>query len=53
LVAQIAIAVVIGVVGALALAWLWRVVYVKRAQAILDEPKRNSDRLIEDARKQA
>ena len=51
--AQIAIAVVIGVVGALALAWLWRVVYFKRAQAILDEAKRNGDRLTEDARKQA
>ena len=51
--AQIAIAVVIGVVGALALAWLWRVVYFKRAQAILDEAKRNGDRLVEDARKQA
>ena len=51
--AQIAIAVVIGVVGALALAWLWRVVYFKRAQAILDEAKRNGDRLMEDARKQA
>ena len=51
--AQIAIAVVIGVVGALALAWLWRVVYFKRAQAILDEAKRNGDRLMEDSRKQA
>ena len=50
---QVAIAVVIGVVGALALAWLWRVVYFKRAQAILDEAKRNGDRLMEDARKQA
>jgi ribonuclease Y len=45
--------VVIGVVGALALAWLWRVVYFKRAQAVLDEAKRNGDRLMEDARKQA
>ena len=51
--AQVAIAVVIGVVGALALAWLWRVVYFKRAQAILDEAKRNGDRLMEDSRKQA
>jgi ribonuclease Y len=53
LVAQVAIAVVIGVVGALALAWLWRVVYFKRAQAVLDEAKRSGDRLMEDARKQS
>jgi ribonuclease Y len=50
---QIAIAVVVGVVGALLLAWLWRVVYFKRAQAMLDEARRNGDRLLEDARKQA
>lgn len=50
---QIAIAVVVGIAGALILAWLWRVVYFKRAQAMLDEARRNGDRLIEDARKQA
>ena len=50
---QIAIAVVIGIAGALILAWLWRVVYFKRAQAMLDEARRNGDRVIEDARKQA
>ena len=50
---QIVIAVVIGIAGALILAWLWRVVYFKRAQAMLDEARRNGDRLIEDARKQA
>jgi ribonuclease Y len=53
LVLQIVIAVVIGIAGALILAWLWRVVYFKRAQAMLDEARRNGDRLIEDARKQA
>jgi len=52
-VVQIAIAVVIGIAGALILAWLWRVVYFKRAQAMLDEARRNGDRLLEDARKQA
>ena len=50
---QIVIAVVIGIAGALILAWLWRVVYFKRAQAMLDEARRNGDRVIEDARKQA
>ena len=50
---QIAIAVVVGIAGALILAWLWRVVYFKRAQAMLDEARRNGDRLVEDARKQA
>ncbi len=50
---QIAIAVVVGIVGALVLAWLWRVVYFKRAQAVLDDARRNGDRLVEDARKQA
>ena len=50
---QIAIAVVIGIAGALILAWLWRVVYFKRAQAMLDDARRNGDRVIEDARKQA
>jgi ribonucrease Y len=50
---QIAIAVVIGIAGALVLAWLWRVVYFKRAQAMLDDARRNGDRVIEDARKQA
>ncbi|HEY6139234.1 MAG TPA: ribonuclease Y [Thermoanaerobaculia bacterium] len=50
---EIAIAVVVGIAGALILAWLWRVVYFKRAQAMLDEARRNGDRLIEDARKQA
>ncbi|HKS22393.1 MAG TPA: ribonuclease Y [Thermoanaerobaculia bacterium] len=50
---QIAIAVVVGIAGALILAWLWRVVYFKRAQAMLDEARRNGDRLMEDARKQA
>jgi ribonuclease Y len=44
---------VIGIAGALVLAWLWRVVYFKRAQAMLDEARRNGDRLMEDARKQA
>jgi ribonuclease Y len=44
---------VIGIAGALILAWLWRVVYFKRAQAMLDEARRNGDRVIEDARKQA
>jgi len=53
LVLQIAIAVVVGIAGALILAWLWRVVYFKRAQAMLDEARRNGDRLMEDARKQA
>jgi ribonuclease Y len=53
LVLQIAIAVVIGIAGALILAWLWRVVYFKRAQAMLDDARRNGDRVIEDARKQA
>jgi ribonuclease Y len=53
LVLQIAIAVIIGVVGALILAWLWRIVYFKRAQAMLDDARRNADRVVEDARKQA
>ena len=50
---QIAIAVVIGIAGALILASLWRVVYSKRAQAMLDEARRNGERIVEDARKQA
>jgi ribonuclease Y len=53
LILQIAIAVVIGVAGALVLAGLWRVVYSKRAQAMLDEARRNGERIVEDARKQA
>jgi ribonucrease Y len=53
LVLQIAIAVVVGIAGALILAWLWRVVYFKRAQAMLDEARRNGERIVEDARKHA
>jgi ribonuclease Y len=44
---------VIGIAGALILASLWRVVYSKRAQAMLDEARRNGERIVEDARKQA
>jgi ribonuclease Y len=44
---------VIGIAGALILASLWRAGYSKRAQAMLDEARRNGERIVEDARKQA
>jgi len=50
---QIAIAVIIGLAGAIALAGLWRVVYAKRAQAMLDDARQNAGRIVADANKQA
>jgi len=49
---QIAIAVIIGLAGAIALAGLWRVVYAKRAQAMLDDARQSAARIVADANKQ-
>jgi ribonucrease Y len=40
-------------IGAVVLAALWRIVYRKRAEAQLQEARRNADRVIDDARKAA
>jgi len=40
-------------IGAVALAALWRIVYRKRAETQLEEARRNADRIIEDGRKAA
>ncbi|MGH7489460.1 MAG: Rnase Y domain-containing protein, partial [bacterium] len=47
------IAVLIGVAGAIVLAALWAAVSRKRGAALLDEARRNADRILEDARKSA
>ena len=43
----------IGLAGAVVLALLWLMVYRKRAQAQLAEARRESGRIIEDAKKSA
>ncbi|HEY6844105.1 MAG TPA: ribonuclease Y [Thermoanaerobaculia bacterium] len=40
-------------IGAVVLAALWRIVYRKRAEAQLEEARRNAERIIDDARKAA
>jgi ribonuclease Y len=50
---NILISVLIGIIGAMVLAALWRVVTQKRVQAQLEEARRTADRLIDDARKSA
>jgi ribonuclease Y len=50
---SIAIAIAGAVVGAVILVALYRVVYQKRAEAQLQEARKNADRFIEDARKAA
>jgi len=47
------IAVLIGIVGAFVLAAVWAVISRKRGAALLDEARRNADRILEDARKSA
>jgi ribonuclease Y len=50
---NILISVLIGIIGAMVLAALWRVVTQKRVQAQLEEARRTAERLIDDARKSA
>jgi ribonuclease Y len=50
---DIAIAVAGAIVGAIILVALWRVVYRKRAEAQLQEGRRNAERVLDDARKAA
>ncbi|MBV8546854.1 MAG: hypothetical protein JO088_19100, partial [Acidobacteria bacterium] len=47
------IAVLIGLAGAFVLAAVWAAVSRKRGAALLDEARRNADRILEDARKAA
>jgi ribonuclease Y len=48
------VAIVAGVIaGAIAAALMWGVVYRKRGEAQLEEARRNSDRIVADANKQA
>jgi ribonuclease Y len=47
------IAVLIGLAGAIVLAAIWAAVSRKRGAALLDEARRNADRILEDARKAA
>jgi ribonuclease Y len=47
------IAVLIGLAGAVVLAAIWAAVSRKRGAALLDEARRNADRILEDARKSA
>jgi ribonucrease Y len=50
---QVLIAIGVGLAVAVVLALTWAAVYRKRAEAQLDEARRSSERLIEDAKKQA
>jgi ribonucrease Y len=47
------IAVIVGLAGAGILAFLWSLVYRKRAQVLVDEARAQADRIVEDARKVA
>ena len=50
---NIAIAILIGLAGAVVLALMWSAVYRKRAAAQIDEARRSAERIVEDARKSA
>jgi len=50
---NIAIAVLIGLVGAVVLALAWSAVYRKRAAEQIEEARRSAERIVEDARKSA
>ncbi len=50
---QVLIAIGVGIVLAVALALTWSAIFRKRAQVQLDEAKASSERIVEDARKQA
>jgi ribonuclease Y len=50
---EIVIASVIGVAGAVILAFVWAMVYRKRAEAQIEEARRSAERITEDARKSA
>ena len=50
---NIGVSVLIGVVGAIALAALWAIIYRTRGQAQLDEARKTGERIIDDARKAA
>ena len=50
---NIAIAILIGLAGAVVLALAWSAVYRKRAAAQMEEARRSAERIVEDARKSA
>jgi ribonuclease Y len=50
---NIAIAILIGLAGAVVLALMWSAVYRRRAAAQIDEARRSAERIVEDARKSA
>ena len=50
---QIAIAVAVGIAGAIVLALLWAMVYRKRAAAQVEEARRTAQRIVDDANKSA
>ncbi len=50
---EIIISVVVGLVGAILIAFLWSLVYRKRAQALLDEARGEASRVVDDAKKVA
>ncbi len=50
---NIAIAILIGLAGAVVLALMWSAVYRKRAAAQIDEARSSAERIVEDARKSA